>query len=427
MQLYTSLRDSETCNWLFARTDYHAWLTASGPACFWIHGVAGAGKSILCSAILENLGKRGRQSNVVISYFFNGENGRVDCARDFLRALIYQLKEHKRQPVPGLTLYSILAEININDHPISKAAFRYYFKKVIMGADVATTIILVIDGLDGEEWIQDILIGEIVQSNIWRANPHHIKCCVSSRFSYNAALHPDQVTKVSMSNNPGVYSDVFHFAARKVSAFSQASIESHLSPRDIAQQLCDRANGVFLWVALAIEDLQRADSLSELQKMVGLVPSTIEGVYKRSLDSLPPRDVLTAQKILSWVAAAYRPLKLSELLEALSSEDQNFPRVAETAQAVDKPLLQDSWNEIHRVCGSLIGITPEGILTFRHPSVRRYLLIGNGLNMLKGRIFNPHQTLARTCLSLLSSYNEGSIFPPLRIRHSLGVTNTFQL
>ncbi|KAL9121619.1 MAG: hypothetical protein Q9187_001824 [Circinaria calcarea] len=410
MQVYRSLRENQTCTWLFARTDYQVWLSVGGPACYWIHGVVGAGKSILCSAIVEDLEKRERQSNKVVSYFYCGKAGGLDCTLDFLKTLAYQLIEHKTHTIPNITLSSILAEIDTNDHPISKIAFKCYLRKVLMGADIGTTFILVVDGLDNEEWIKDILIGEIVQANVWRANPHHIKCCVSSRFSYNTALHPDQVIKISMSNNPGVHSDIFHFAARKLSALPQASLESCLSPSHIAQQLCERANGVFLWLALVIEDLQRVDSFSEIQKIVELLPSTVEGLYERVLGSLPPGDALTAQRILSWVASAYRPLKTSELIEALSAENQDFLAVAQTVPVAKKPLPADFGNEVLRVCGLLICITPEGTLQFRHHSIRSYLLNVNGLNTLKGRTYEPHVLLARTCLSLLSSRNEGNSF-----------------
>ena len=241
-RMYANQKLPGTCDWLFSRPGYRSWLDASGPACLWVHGLPGAGKSVLCSAILDNLEKRKPENRVVVSCFLDDTAGRADSAQHLLRSVSYQLQDHKLYSVSESILRSALLDTHNAGSSISLGVFKSHLRMIFAGTDAHTQIFLVFDGLNGDEWITGIIVDEIINANLYRSDLSHVKCSVSSRTSFSTAENFDQVISVRMADEPGVDGDILQFARHRV---GQDLPGTWFIKEALVQQLCSCANGMF--------------------------------------------------------------------------------------------------------------------------------------------------------------------------------------
>lgn len=123
----------------------------------------------------------------------------------------------------------------------------------------------------------------------------------------------------------------------------------------------DRSKGVFLWVLLAMKQLDRAHFVTaqELEKLIQALPNSLDGIYDWILEGLEtnildPDDLPLIWKMISWVVLAQTPLQLT---------------VAEFKAAMAIELDSDSMDsiavmlyisrEIRNLCGSFLEIVSE--------------------------------------------------------------------
>ncbi|KAK7966972.1 uncharacterized protein PG986_001249 [Apiospora aurea] len=106
-----ALRIDETCDWIIESELWQDWLQGGSESCcrfLFIHGIAGSGKTILASALIDellhNLGKRTleeRQAHLKgFSYYYCSHEHDVDEKRPFLRWIIYDLCRQLGDYVP---------------------------------------------------------------------------------------------------------------------------------------------------------------------------------------------------------------------------------------------------------------------------------------------------------------------------------------
>ncbi|RYP13523.1 hypothetical protein DL765_006845 [Monosporascus sp. GIB2] len=91
---YFSRRQAGTGQWLLDSTEYQAWLTTDGQTLF-CPGIPGAGKTILASVVIENIGSRFRNdTSVGIAYLYcNFRRRDKEKAKDLFANLLKQLSK----------------------------------------------------------------------------------------------------------------------------------------------------------------------------------------------------------------------------------------------------------------------------------------------------------------------------------------------
>ena len=397
-------RSAETCEWLFNLQAYRNWSDGAESPLLWLKGRPGAGKSILASSIVENLEVRQGPRCAVAFCFFDSRQIQVSSAHYILEVFAYQLREHAEIGVPNRRLCSIVGEADHAANPMSLDQFQRRLREVFVSIDKRAQVFLILDGLDEDEGLQEVILHEVLRINRPREKSHIFKCIMSSRFACEARYNPEDLIQIDLSTESGVQQDMVKFATTRLADVLTAPMKQAFSVSAFAEQLCSRANGNFLWVALAIEDVQSMQSRSDMQTLLGLLPASVDAFYQRTLQKIPPRDVMTAQKVFSWLTAANRHLYLQELLEALVAE-------ADRSQLPGQPLpIGNELNasniqaEIRRVCGWLVTFTQESIVRLRHPTLRDYLLFANDSSKQTCHpVLAAHELLARTCLVLLGS------------------------
>lgn len=420
--MYAGERLPSTCNWVFTRNDYLEWTIADGPACLWIDGVSGTGKTILSSAIVDDLLVRQQQRDVIAYCFLEEGFGRDDFAQQILEAVFLQLLYH--HAVPDFLLYTFLPEIEAVDSPMSRDAFQRFLRNLLGNVACQTRIVLVLDGVDKDEWIKCVVVDEVTRVNSSRHRSDLMRCLISSRESFDHNTHRNQFRNISLDSELGVQRDVLRFAESRLANIytTTANAKSYLT--SIAKKICLQGRGNFLWVALVIESLQFSNPVADVEKEVQSLPPKIDGLYQRALQNIPIQEIEIVQRTFAWLIAAHRPLGLPELVKALAIEPdpRRPPGIGTLASRIWNTQCPEA--EIPRLCSPLIMTTTENNVRFRHPSVRRYLLSAGETSIWGTSIIKAHTLLAQICLMLVTPEEDehsplrGLRRPPLRSREA---------
>ena len=379
-------------------------MNETGSPLLWLRGRSGVGKSTLCSTIVKDLQERQEQRCAIAFLFFDSRKGEVSSARYILKALAYQLREFMQSTGPECLLRRTIKEGEKFTESLSLELFQRNLRAIFV--NIRAPVFLILDGLDDDDGLQKIIMHEILRVNRSRDHLNIFRCVMSSRFACEARISPEDIIQIDLSTEPGVQHDMFKFATTQLATIYGPSPKQMVPVLALAKQLCSRANGIFLWLALAIKDIkdiQSMESRPNLLQIVNILPASIDAFYQRALQQIPPQDVETAQKVFSWLTVASRFLYLSELREALAVQADHF-QISEQPPFAGKVLsLPNTQAEIHRICGWLVTITTEGIVRLRHPTLRDYLLLAVEMsNHPRHPVLAAHEILARACLALLS-------------------------
>ena len=399
---YSRARSENTGEWLFALESYRAWAKADGPPILWLQGSAGMGKSTLCSAIIDDLQDRKQLEVVTVFCFLEDAPGNPDSAAYILRTLVYRLWETRGPTVPERILRSVLRTVESHTDQVHSEIFRRGLRDIFDALDSKTQTTLVIDGFDRDHWVRNTVMDEIIRANIRRKNSKVLRCAISTRSGLDKAIPKGSISEVHLDSQNLAKHHLRNFALMQLKKTPLKSHLDRLSFELVAELLCSRAHGSFLWVILATETLFRKNTPLIIPRDIDSLPSTLYEFYHMQLDAIPPSSIGTAQSVFSWLTAATRFLLFSELVEALGVSAE--PRHNSVCAVTPEPKYQEqqSQSEIMQICAWLIEVTEEGFVKFKHPSVRRYLVRTNDRSPARQPVLEAHEYLARTCLVFLN-------------------------
>ena len=397
-EMYTKDRARSTCEWLFSLEKYSQWVSAKGSPLLWISGSPGTGKSTLCSAIIDNLRKHEQRRDVIAFSFLDDSRDRLDTAQYVLETLTYQLLEQHPTETCKYSPIAIVGDSRKMSRPMLREDFQLRLRRLLGSVENQARNFLILDGLDRDEWVKEVLLAEIGAANMTRKSLFKFRCAIATQDLIDAASSDYGVTSLNLDIEPGVRRDLQSFVAGGLAEVAAKYATNKESTVSLATRLYCRANGVFLWVALAMEKLGRMEDFIDLAKAIESIPSTVDGIYQEELRAIPSHNINAVQKIFSWLTVANRPLRLSELDEALAVEIglAHFPAHRFESQS-------PQGRDISHLCGGLVSIAETGVVRLRHPSLRTYLLFTKvSSRPPRYPVLEAHELLARTCLVLLN-------------------------
>ena len=134
------LRHKHTGNWYLRSNVYLDWISQS-KSFLWLRGVPGCGKTVLSSAVIEDL--KERNDTMPLYFFFDSNDVRKQSHDGMLRSLIDQL--YSAQPETKKPLDSLFAScLNGKDQPTVNALGNV-FLEMLHGAN---NVWIVLDALD---------------------------------------------------------------------------------------------------------------------------------------------------------------------------------------------------------------------------------------------------------------------------------------
>ncbi|KAG7291482.1 hypothetical protein NEMBOFW57_001501 [Staphylotrichum longicolle] len=416
---------AKTCQWLLDTPDYLDWLDPSKRdkhhGFLWIKGKPGTGKSTLMKFALANAQKKKLKDEIVISFFFNARGDDLEKSTvGMYRSLLLQLLE--RRPVFQEVFNSLgLRTWNDGCHQWSIEALKALFEEVVLGLG-ELPVTCFIDALDecDEGQIRDMIsvfehVGEMTTT---AKPPIRFQVCFSSRHYPHITIARD--VHFVLEGQEEHSKDIARYLN------SELKIGHSKLAEQIRADLQEKASGVFMWVVLVVEILNKEHDggrIRALRQRLRDIPGDLHNLFRDIL----MRDHHNRGELLlciQWVLFARQPLKPEHLYfailsgvdpDALSEWDPD-----EITAAVMKRFILNSSKGLAEVTKS-----KSPTVQFIHESVKDFLLKENGLRSiwsdLGGNFEGASQERLKQCCL---SYMRIDIATSLKIAGSLPTANT---
>jgi len=338
-----------TCTWIFDEPTYQEWINAPSPSILWINGIPGGGKTVLTSAIVNRL-KSDKYTTVF--FFFDSTDYAFSDPKLFLDSLNAQMLKMK----PKLEQSgNFLPTGAVN--PIFKSFTK--FSELVVGFDELYCCIDAIDDCQSSSQLLQ-LISDIVKSEAFP-----IKILLSSRLNLTIKGYIGDSAYVIELPNENTKKDILKFAKLRLQESSQ---NENAIPEYNSEILARAADGMFLWVELAIKDAALTSKVLDAPRM------SLAEMYRNILLSLTSKLTLSEIRLLQttmlWIMTAIRPLKVSELQIALAVEvaDSNL---------VELRMLSSPTQSIQQIGGPLLRVLPDDTVVPVHQSLKVLLQCNN--------------------------------------------------
>lgn len=408
-------RQPGTCAWIFRTAEFQAFHTgASTSNLLWIHGGPGTGKTFLSASIVEFLKQR---SSLPVAYFFcKNEDVDKKNAVSILRSWIYQLASQRIEALDVIESFNrgagVATEGNLWDlFPTIVHRLRCCY--------------LVVDGIDeladyhsGARHRRTGVVELFLKRLFDSMNGSTTKVVVVSRDepTIRAGLEENCEDLQEYAISPDdTAEDIGVFARATISSIG---IQDSAIEGQFINQLSDSCQGMFLWVRLEGERLEKGMDSRELRGILSSMPRGLGHSYERNLRRILGLDQQMqnqARNILRWILFATRPLSVVELFHLLAASENS------TSMANEIPVPITDYHirrKILKLCGSIVevqgGVEPaDRTIHFLHFSAKEFLL--SRQNQIDhpdlAEFFYPtpeldHGILASSCLSLLLTDSE---------------------
>ncbi|KAH6687258.1 hypothetical protein F5X68DRAFT_152764 [Plectosphaerella plurivora] len=366
---------AKTCQWFLRHSKYKDWLDPRKQqqthGFLWIVGKAGAGKSTMMKfAYLKTKNGSKSPGKTIVSFFFNARGSFLERSiAGMYRSLLLQLLNAYPDLQAVLDDPDIIPS-NQTDCP-DLNILKELFRSAIMSLN-RRSFTCFVDALDecDEQEVQDMveffreLAQETTEAEI------HFRVCFSSRpYPY---IYTGTEVLLVLEKEDGHADDLSQYVT------SRLRIENPSSLSELKDQILEKAAGIFMWIVLVVDILNREsiNGALALKRKLATIPEKLSELFK----SILTRDKHDVDRLLLsvlWVLCANRPLSPLEFRHAVW---------AGLAQDEVDDILKDNSVEtaINLVTSSSKGLaeitaSQKPTVQFIHESVRDFLIKDNGL------------------------------------------------
>ena len=397
-----------TGSWIFDDISYIKWLKDHRSRTLWLHGDPGKGKTMIAISMIRELSKQspfgGSCSATMLAYFFcSNEDDRCNTADAILRGLIYQILCQR----PGLCAvlrseYERHGERLLSSPDSTQFLWRIFQK--ILKFPHLREVFIVIDALDecDSASLQTFLafLEPSVDPKTIPLSHDLVEVETSCKIKWLLTSRNDDAIRQPLSgsleisleiNAAHVDNSLRSFIDRKVAQLKRAKRYDDKLSAFVEEQLRQKAEGTFLWVALACQELCKPTVRSlNTKSVLSKLPSGLTALYDRIMDQVLNNEDKEmagyAKAILGSMLVAFRPLKLEEL-------------------AVAATLPYDHRYDLHylteyvNLCGSMVTQRDETVY-FVHLSAKKYIMSAQTAHLFDVAI--EHMNLAIRCFEQIS-------------------------
>ncbi|KAI0402399.1 hypothetical protein F4802DRAFT_375189 [Xylaria palmicola] len=383
-----NLCHEQSGQWIFQDSTYLKWTksTALPESALFIHGIPGAGKTILASRIIDRL--RSLPGITTLFFYFKQSDETKTSMDHMLRSLLVQLITRDVGIVPEL--YNRCCVVN-NSEARQLSSLKSWTADLLKSQPEC---MIILDGLD--ECNHKSAGNEARQILNWLTTtviPDGEK--VGSRIRLLALGQRDGVVDSALSKYPSIrldavgshHNDIYMFARSRASEIGERFGLEPAEERTMIEKVTTTAKGMFLYAKVVMDNLMAQGSLAELdQELEVKFPTGLNEAYERvvfrvldnSARHHTHRDA--AAKILRWVTCAVRPLKWNEI-QCLFCIDPHAGVSNSRNKRVDS---------CKSLCGSLVEVDEpdldipqtSSVVNLVHDTARRYLIDTRRVDLL---------------------------------------------
>ncbi|KAJ6017363.1 Pfs NACHT and ankyrin domain protein [Penicillium sp. IBT 35674x] len=401
---------SKTCQWLLDHSSYKAWLDPANlvrnHGFLWISGKPGAGKStIMKFAYLEHA-KSHSGSAVTASFFFNARGQYLEKSIiGMYRSLLLQLLEGYPELQTVLDNPQLVPP-HQKDCP-SLNALKSLFRDALfaLGQRSFTCFVDALDECDEQQVVDMVRFFEDLAEES-TAKGILFRICFSSR--HYPYISIQWGVKVTLEDQSGHAEDLAAYISSRLRVEDQAVSEQFKS------QLLLKAHGVFMWVILVVDMLNKESRRGgmALGKRLEQIPSELSDLFKDIL-TRDKEDMEALLLCILWILYAKKPLRPQEFFHALWSGlslkglvDDRIPRITDLYSS-------DGLGKLDRyVISSSKGLaetskSDQPVVQFIHESIRDFLIKDKGLQQLWPEFgfdceSQSHEILKQCCSQYMS-------------------------
>lgn len=412
----STIKDAQakTCEWILQHPQYISWNDRERQPreeVLWIVGKPGTGKSTMMKFVLARARKNKPDDQTILSFFFNARGGNLEkTVLGMYRSLLFQLLE----VMPDL--HCILDETN----PAAKPRWTHYVLQSLMRAAIEglgqRRLRMFIDALDecDEDQIRDMV--DFFEDIAEDANGR-LDICFASR--HYPTIKVNHSCRLILEDEQGHNEDVATYIRRHLQTTDRKFVN------DFQEELQSKANGIFMWVVLVVDilnkDIRAGERGTVIKKRLNELPSELSQLFKRLLG----KDDTNKNGLLlccQWILFARRPLKPEEFYFAMEAGGVDD---ADAAGWQPDPWDQeDVTNQTMRLfvlnsSKGLVELTKsktKPTVQFIHESVRDFLLKDRGLCELSAELSPDPEALSheklKECCSRYMTADAREIYQP---------------
>ncbi|EGU74404.1 hypothetical protein FOXB_15094, partial [Fusarium oxysporum f. sp. conglutinans Fo5176] len=382
-------RHPGTGTWLLNSPIFQEWKLGSRQH-LWLYGLAGCGKTILSTTILDHLLQI--DTHTTLAFFFDFSDSRKQKLENLLRSLAVQLYHTGNEAARRLD--NLFTSHDDGQRQPDTNALSACVDAMIQ---TAGKVFIIMDALDECTKREELL--------------HWIRGLASSNSQLLVTGRPEvefqrEIPRLLDERNcvlldkQAVNADIYSYVEATLEQ-KPDFVDKKLSPsilEEIRDKIGNGADGMFKWAACQLETLARCLSPKDIKTALKSLPPDLNETYRLMLENIPDKYKRGAIRLLQFLVHTKRPLKVLEAIEVIATQVDQEPRGFD----VDGRLCQEC--DVLRYCPSLVIIIQvtkfdEVVeeLHLAHFSVKEYLLKKAEFNLKSASI-----VITRTCLTYLT-------------------------
>ncbi|KAG1732306.1 ankyrin repeat-containing domain protein [Suillus lakei] len=407
-------RQENTCTWVFERKTFRGWKTPPPTAqrgkFLWVNGKPGAGKTVIVSAIINELMACGETP---VYFYCDFRQERTTDGAIVLRSLLVQLLRQARIEW--------------------SSEFTDLFRRKSEGAEAPVDVIVLCDlvcrslkFLKRPVAIIDALdecqrVGTFLTRLIRAVNEGGLRLLITSRKEQAISSVLSGLPSLSLSDYARLIdNDMELHIDKELEARPRLASLTHDLKDEIRKSLLQQADGMFRWVECQLDAISTCRSVKGISDSLKSLPKGLYETYDRILQQIEeagPDHRSIVERTLMWLVAALEPLSLPQLVEALSIE------IGSTT--LNQKLSVMSPTDLLEICSCLVSFDERtSIVTLSHYSVQEYLMAGENAQKYRHLLEDAHRRIVQCCAQYLISddvLNSNNTRPMLCYALNLGL------
>ena len=312
--------------WLWKHPEYLIWCRSASSKMLYIQGKPGSGKSTLTKYFSRRLRDQepAASSATVGKFFYSHRDGDSQKSHyNMLRLVLGDIIEQDS----AFFYQSCQAAYRKQVRKGTSIEWDYETLKTLLKSLVSVRrkrpVYLILDAVDesNESDRRDIL--DLLRALCSTRSKCVIKIFVASRpLGSLEVMNGQDLNRICLQDQ--TQSDITHFVRK-----SLEGLHFELALHTVTEYIVENADGVFLWVKLAINELVRwiGEGLSEaeISTHIQRLPTELESFYELMLSRMQEneQDLPIQRRLLHLVLFCQRPLEVDELLQALAFQRNN--------------------------------------------------------------------------------------------------------
>ncbi|KAI0603220.1 hypothetical protein F4775DRAFT_598325 [Biscogniauxia sp. FL1348] len=332
------LQEPNTCAWMTREDAWKQWLNKQnlpGQSRFiWIHGIPGAGKTVLASYLFERAANACHTQGC--AYYYCLHTRRQDETLPMLKCLVGQLSQQAGRLIPTKLQGAYKAEraLSIQDLLDCLEEISHQFERVY----------IIVDAVD-ESQPRDVLLKTL--SEVGTSERFcKVSLLFTSREEHDIIDTINGVaaccSKISMSNK-NVRDDIKAFIHGELERGRAWKVWDTAFLNEIEDRLVQEARGMFRWAVCQLDVLKNQRTKEDILETLRTLPKDIFATYERILTNIPQRDKEFARTALALICSSTSEIPTAEILVAACLYNVPYGDIGNyTVQT------------LHDICGCLI-------------------------------------------------------------------------